>query len=140
MGGGPRHPVRCGTMNFLGVGPLEVALVAIVAVIVLGPERIPAVAVQLARAVRYMRGYATDATADIRKELQELTREYDEVRKELNEFRSSVGSGFSNIADEVDRTLRAGQEKPRVKTSGEAPIIEPGGEPPPKTSGRSPRS
>src|SRR5439155_1310430 len=61
-------------MNFLGVGPLEVALVAIVAVIVLGPERIPGVAVQLARAVRYMRGYATDATADIRKELQERRR------------------------------------------------------------------
>ncbi len=43
-------------MNFLGVGPLEVALVAIVAMIVLGPECIPAVAVQFARAVRYMRG------------------------------------------------------------------------------------
>jgi len=126
-------------MNFLGVGPLEVALVAIVAVIVLGPERIPGVAVQLARAVRYMRGYATDATADIRKELQELTKEYDEVRKELNEFRSSLGGGFSNIADEVDRTLRASQEKPAVGSSSEAPIIEPGGEPPPKSSGPSTR-
>ncbi len=40
-------------MNFLGVGPLKVALVAIVAVIVLGPERIPGVAVQLARALRH---------------------------------------------------------------------------------------
>ena len=127
-------------MNFLGVGPLEVALVAIVAVIVLGPERIPGVAVQLARAVRYMRGYATDATADIRKELQELTKEYDEVRKELNEFRSSIGGGFSNIADEVDRTLRASREKPAANSSSEAPIIEPGGEPPPKSSDRSTRS
>jgi len=123
-------------MNFLGVGPLEVALVAIVAVIVLGPERIPGVAVQLARAVRYMRGYATDATADIRKELQELTKEYDEVRKELNDFRSSFGGGFSNIADEVERTLRAGREKPAANASSEPPIIEPGGEPPPKSSDR----
>jgi len=121
-------------MNFLGVGPLEVALVVIVAVIVLGPERIPGVAVQLARAVRYMRGYATDATADIRKELQELTKEYDEVRKELNEFRSSLGGGFSNIAEEVDRTLRSGREKTALKPGSDAPIIEPGGEPPPKPS------
>lgn len=126
-------------MNFLGVGPLEVALVAIVAVIVLGPERIPGVAVQLARAVRYMRGYATDATADIRKELQELTKEYDEVRKELNDFRSSLGGGFSNIAEEVDRTLRAGRDKP-VANPPEAPIIEPGGEPPPKSNGSTARS
>jgi len=127
-------------MSFLGVGPLEVALVAIVAVIVLGPERIPGVAVQLARAVRYMRGYATDATADIRKELQELSNEYDEVRKELNEFRSSFGGGFSNIAEEVDRTLRASREKPAVNSGSEAPIIEPGGEPPPKSGDRSIRS
>ena len=123
-------------MSFLGVGPLEVALVAIVAVIVLGPERIPGAAVQLARAVRFMRGYATDATADIRKELLELTKEYDEVRKELNEFRSSFGGGFSNIADEVERTLRAGREKPAATASSEPPIIEPGGEPPPKSSDR----
>jgi len=118
-------------MNFLGIGPLEIALVAIIAVIVLGPERIPTVAVQLARAVRYMRGYASDATADIRKELQELTKEYDEVRKELNEFRSSVSKDFSSVADEVDRTLRETQEQP---------IIEPGGEPPPgKPAARSKR-
>jgi sec-independent protein translocase protein TatB len=127
-------------MNFLGVGPLEVALVAIVAVIVLGPERIPGVAVQLARAVRYMRGYATDATADIRKELEELTKEYDELRKELNEFSSSAGKGLSNIADEVDRTIRAGQQKATAGSSKEGPIIEPGGEPPPKPSSRSSRS
>ncbi len=118
-------------MNFLGVGPLEVALVAIIAVIVLGPERIPAVAVQLARAVRYMRGYAADATADIRQELEELTKEYDEMRKELTEFRSSVGKGFSSIADEVDRTLRESQDQP---------IIEPGGEPPPGARSRPRRS
>jgi|SRR3972149_3765387 len=111
-------------MNFLGVGPFELALVAIIAVIVLGPERIPGVAVQLARAVRYMRGYASDATADIRKELQELTKEYDEVRKELNEFTSSMRKDISSVAGEVDRTLRESQEQP---------IIEPGGEPPPPT-------
>jgi sec-independent protein translocase protein TatB len=116
-------------MNVFGVGPFELALVAIVAVIVLGPERIPAVAVQLARAVRYMRGYATDATADIRRELQELTKEYDEVRKELQEFRTSVGKDLSSVANEVDRTLRESQERP---------IIEPGGEPPPRTQ-KSPR-
>ncbi len=107
-------------MNFFGVGPLELMLVLVIGVIVLGPERIPEVAVQLARAVRYLRGYATDATADIRAELSELTKEYDEVRKELQDFRQSVRKDISSVADEVDRTLRESQ-----------PMIEPGGEPPP---------
>jgi sec-independent protein translocase protein TatB len=115
-------------MNFLGVGPFEVALVAIIAVIVLGPERIPTVAVQLARAVRYMRGYATDATADIRKELEELTKEYDGIRKEFREFQTSARKDVASVTDEIDRTLRQSREQPKP----EQPIVEPGGEPPPK--------
>ncbi len=109
-------------MNFLGIGPLEIMLVLVIGVIVLGPERIPEVAVQLARAVRYLRGYATDATADLRAEFSELTKEYEEVRKELQAFRQSVGKDISSITAEVDRTLRDAQ-----------PIIEPGGEPPPES-------
>lgn len=115
-------------MNFFGVGPFEVALVAIIAVIVLGPERIPGVAVQLARAYKYMRGYATDAKADIRKELEELTKEYDEIRKEFREFQSSASKDVTSITDEIDKTLRQSREQPKL----EQPIIEPGGEPPPK--------
>jgi sec-independent protein translocase protein TatB len=116
-------------MNFFGVGALELALVAVVAVIVLGPERIPGVAVQLARAVKYMRGYANDATADIRKELQELTKEYDEVRKELTEFRQSVTKDVATVTGELSKTIE--QARPAIES---APIIEPGGDPPPKQS------
>ncbi len=116
-------------MNFFGVGPFELALVAIIAVIVLGPERIPTVAVQLARAVRYMRGYATDATADIRKELEELTKEYDEVRKELTDFQHSMRKDVTAVVDQVNRTLKEAE-----------PIIEPGGDPPPSKKSRSPSS
>jgi sec-independent protein translocase protein TatB len=116
-------------MNFFGIGAFELALVAIVAVIVLGPDRIPGVAVQLARAVKYMRGYANDATADIRRELQELTKDYDEVRKELTEFRQSVSKDVTSVADEVNKAVQQG--RPTIESG---PIIEPGGDPPPKQS------
>lgn len=108
-------------MNFFGVGPLELGLIMVIAVIVLGPERIPEVAVQIARAVKFLRGYATEATADIRAELADLTKEYEEMRKELDGFRKGVQKDVTSIADEVDRTLRESQQ----------PIIEPGGDPPP---------
>jgi sec-independent protein translocase protein TatB len=117
-------------MNFFGVGAFELALVAIIAVIVLGPERIPGAAVQLARAVKYMRGYANDATADIRREFEELTKEYDEVRKELSDFRRSVTNDVESIAGEIDKAVKQGESK-----IDPGPIIEPGGEPPPKESG-----
>jgi sec-independent protein translocase protein TatB len=116
-------------MNFFGVGAFELALVAVVAVIVLGPERIPGVAVQLARAVKYMRGYANDATADIRRELQELTKEYDEVRKELTDFRQSVSKDVASVTSELSKAVEQG--RPAIESG---PIIEPGGDPPPKQS------
>ena len=106
-------------MNFFGVGPLELGLVLVIAVIVLGPDRLPEVAVQVARAIRYLRGYATSATAQMRKDLDELTRDYEDVRKELQQFRDSVRKDVSSIGEQLDKTL------------GDDPIIEPGGEKPP---------
>lgn len=108
-------------MNFFGVGPAEIILVLVIAVVVLGPERIPAAAVQLAKALRYVRGYATDATSQLRAEMAELTKEYEEVRKELTEFRQSVRTDMTSVTDEVSRMLED------VK-----PIVEPGGDLPPQ--------
>ncbi len=108
-------------MNVFGIGLPELVLVLIIAVIVVGPQRLPEVAVQLARAIRYLRGYATDATAQIRAELDDLTKEYDQVRKELQEFRQVISKDVSSVVSQVDRALQDSQ-----------PIIEPSGEPPPE--------
>jgi sec-independent protein translocase protein TatB len=104
-------------MNFMGIGPLELALVVIIGVIVLGPERIPEVAVQVARAIRYLRSYATDATADMRKELDELTRDYEDVRKELQSFRESVSKDVASVSDQVSKVI----EESLVEASGDPP-------------------
>src|SRR3990170_8531449 len=93
-------------MSFLGIGLPEIVLILIIAIIVVGPQRLPEVAIQIARAIRYLRGYATDATAQIRAELDELTKEYDQVRKELQDFRQAFTKDVSSVTKEVDRTLR----------------------------------
>lgn len=111
-------------MNLFGIGPLEAALVVVVAAIVLGPERIPEVAVQIAKAVKFLRGYATSATSQMRAELDELTREYEDVRRELQEFKQTVRKDVTSMADQVGKTLL---DDPALKD----PIIEPGGESPP---------
>ncbi len=108
-------------MNVFGVGPLELTLVLIIAVVVLGPERIPEVAVQMARAIRFLRGYATDATSQMRKELDELSRDYDDVRKELQQFRDLMQKDVTSLGDEL--------AKPFTQ-----PLTEPGGDPPPRAS------
>ena len=93
-------------MDFLGIGLPELIIILIVAVIVVGPKRLPEVAVQIARVIRQLRGYATDVTAQMRSELDELTREYEQVRKELREFRQVATKDLDSVSREVDRTAR----------------------------------
>jgi len=93
-------------MDFLGIGLPELIIILIVAVIVVGPKRLPEVAVQIARVIRQLRGYATDVTAQMRSELDELTREYEQVRKELREFRQAATKDLDSVSREVDRAVR----------------------------------
>jgi sec-independent protein translocase protein TatB len=121
---------------------MEMGMIAIIAVVVLGPQRFPEFAVQIARAIKWLRGYANEATSDLRSEFQELTKEYEEMRKELDEVRSSVAKDANSVTAEL---TKAGGEVGRVATetrsqlqklSDTTPIIEPGGDLPPDTPGR----
>ncbi len=93
-------------MDFLGIGLPEIILILIVALIVVGPKRLPEVAAQIARVIRQLRGYATDVTSQMRSELDELTREYEQVRKELQEFRQVAAKDLDSVSREVERTVR----------------------------------
>jgi len=105
-------------MDFLGIGLPEIILILIVALIVVGPKRLPEVAAQIARVIRQLRGYATDVTSQMRSELDELTREYEQVRKELQEFRQVAAKDLDSVSREVDRTVR---EAPAIiESSAEA--------------------
>ena len=127
-------------MNFLGIGLPEIVLICLIAVVVLGPERFPQAAVQVARAIKWLRSYATENTRDLRTEFAELTREYEEMREELNEVRQAVTSGVSAATDEVSKVIA--ETKPAIEEARPGrivrknePIIEPGGELPPEPDG-----
>lgn len=119
-------------MNLFGIGPLEIMVVAVIAMIVLGPERFPAVAVQVARAIKFLRGYATDTTADLRAEFQELTREYESLKGELAEVRGTLTKSAATITAEIDRTVSQAKPAMQQMIDAAAPIIEPGGDLPPE--------
>lgn len=125
-------------MNFLGVGLPEVILIMVIAVIVLGPERIPEFAVQLARAIRWLRGYANESTAELRAEFNELMKEYEEVRQELRDLRGSVDKDVDKLSEDIETTkeeVRGATEEVDKTLADAGPIIEPGGDLPPKLRG-----
>lgn len=51
------------------IGAGEAAVVGLVAVLVLGPERLPRAAAEVGRVLRHLRGVAADAKAELRAEL-----------------------------------------------------------------------
>src|SRR5215207_3919662 len=54
-------------MNFLGLGPGELMLIAFLGLIVFGPGKLPEIASQVARAVRDFRRSTADITAESRR-------------------------------------------------------------------------
>lgn len=69
--------VREGSLfHVLGINGLELVVLAIIAVVVLGPERLPEYAAQLARLVKGLRRMATGAREQLR---EEVGPELDEV-------------------------------------------------------------
>ncbi len=61
----------------LDVGPGEFIALAVIAMIVLGPEKLPRYAAEAARMLARLRGMASTARADVRRELGP---EFDDVR------------------------------------------------------------
>ena len=58
-------------VDFFGVGPLEVLLILAIALVVLGPRRLPEIGKTLGRTVRVLRKASFDLTAQVNKELEE---------------------------------------------------------------------
>lgn len=58
-------------MEFLGVGPLEFFVIAIVALLVIGPSKLPDLARQVGRASRSFRQAAQEFQHEMRREMDE---------------------------------------------------------------------
>jgi sec-independent protein translocase protein TatB len=54
---------------FLGMGPLEMLTIALTAVVVLGPEKLPKAISDICAVLRKIRSFSDSAQAEVRKEL-----------------------------------------------------------------------
>ena len=88
-------------MGFLGIGPWEILLIIILALIVLGPGKLTDFARSLGKAVRAIRKYSTDLTTAVTREL-DVTKE--EPPKKEEDKQSNPPSA---------------SEKPEEKSDGE---------------------
>src|SRR5215831_15233021 len=101
------------------VGFSEIVVIAVVALIVIGPERLPKTARTLGHLFGRLQRYVADVKADINREMQleELKKLQQEVRSAASEIETSV----SAVAREVETGVRGVQSElnAAASTSGE---------------------
>ena len=89
-----------------GIGILELIVILILAVIVVGPERLPAVAADLARWIRQARSYARYMMKDFNSVVAELEKEANVNRDDWKEIASVVTRHTGDISKELNKVTR----------------------------------
>jgi len=97
-------------------GPQELLVIALVALFVLGPERLPVVARAAGRLLARVRNYGVTASKELRgvADLGGLQHEIDELRRELDRTRADLRRAVRETVTASDPT----PVRPRPATSG----------------------
>ncbi len=84
----------------------ELAVIGAVALIVIGPERLPKVARTAGHLLGRMQRYVSDVKSDIQREMQleELKKLQEEVRQQAGDFESSIRSQVAGVEADLGKT------------------------------------
>jgi sec-independent protein translocase protein TatB len=113
------------------IGFSELIVIGLVALIVIGPERLPRVARTLGHLMGRLQRYVADVKADINREieLEELNKMRESVQQAASSIESEVQAGLNTAETDLNRAAEAAIEdaKPAPATepsSGAAPAQE----------------
>jgi sec-independent protein translocase protein TatB len=109
------------------IGFSELLLIAVVALIVIGPERLPKVARTLGHLFGRMQRYVNDVKADISREMEldELRKMQSSMEDAARSFQSSVNQGVSEAEREMDRLAQDTQAAVDAYAAAPAPAEPP---------------
>ena len=108
------------------IGFTELMVIALVALIVIGPERLPRVARTLGHLAGRLQRYVADVKADINREveLDELRNMRDSMQQAATGFESSVTTELQKTEAELNQAVEGKVEAPVSPAQTDAPAIE----------------
>lgn len=106
------------------IGFTELVVIGVVALIVVGPERLPRVARTAGALLGRLQRYVADVKADINREIEldELRKMKDSVQQAASEFETSMNEDLRKAETDLNRAVaEAGSEPAQESASSEAP-------------------
>ena len=109
------------------IGFSELLVIGVVALIVIGPEKLPRMARTLGHLAGKLQRYVSDVKADINREieLEDLKKMRDSMQQAASEFQSSVTSEVAKTEAELNKTGDELNQALEGKPAGEAAPAEP---------------
>ena len=104
-------------MNILGVGPAELILIFIIALIVFGPGRLPELARTLGKAMRELRRMSLEVTAEFTKELRDVEAISKEVKETAEETVKQATDIKSTLVESLESALSVDESREEPRTS-----------------------
>jgi Tat protein translocase TatB subunit len=88
-------------VNVFGVGPLELLVILAVALIFVGPERLPRLAADLARTIREIRKYTSGLATEFQEVVKDVERETEGERGLWKEVAEGIGGATQQVTEAV---------------------------------------
>lgn len=101
-------------MSFFGMGPMELTIIVVVALLIFGPGKLPEVAGQVGRAVRDFRRMTSELTGEFEKTMSVA----DDVKKAVRAEVTSMTKEVTSVADSVKRDLSDATGDLKTATGG----------------------
>src|SRR4051794_16562145 len=89
------------------IGFSELLVIGVVALIVIGPQKLPRVARTVGHLAGRLQRYVSDVKADINREIEldELRKMRDSMEKAASDMQTSVDSELNKTADELNKAV-----------------------------------
>jgi len=100
----------------------ELMIIGLVALIVIGPEKLPRMARTLGHLAGRLQRYVADVKADINREIEldELRKMRDSMQQSASEFQSSVQSELTKTESELNKTVEEVVKDPEAAPPAES--------------------
>lgn len=113
-------------MEFMGVGLPELLVILVITLLIVGPNRLPEMAVQIARAMREFRRYSSSLTRDVTEALEDLEKEYTSVQEEWKDVGEAVTKDVKAMEEQVSGAVEDARTGLNIeeRSAGERPTSE----------------